>query len=216
MKKILNFLTAVAVIILISSCGASRKVINSTMQHQAPNNGLGVEIAKSPAQQYAEDLTATTLRGYGSYNSLPGMQGMVYATNIARQDLVNSIETFVQSAVSNYSEQYLRQNLSDSNLQKVMEGVSKAGTSVKSVAERLVANTPPVVRNSYTQPDGSVTDHVCVELAPSRIIEALASDNEFKEVIGQEAQLYIDWKSKEFDKSMESAFEEMRKAKNEK
>ena len=143
---------AVAATLLFTACGSSKQTATAQQSVQPiANQGLGEEIAKSPAQLYAEDLSIQTLKGYANYNALPSMPVEALATNNARGDLAQSIAALVKAAVKTYADQYGQENLSNDELNKRLEGASKANVAIETVAKELIRMAPVKVRNSYRQ-----------------------------------------------------------------
>lgn len=214
MKKLFS-IAAVAATIVLASCGGGttkQVVASSTTQ----NNGLGVEIAKSPAQLYAEDPNATTLRAYASYNALPSMPVVSLAATQARGELAQSIAALVTAANTLYAEQYGKESLSKSELDALMSANNSAKNKIEVIAKELVQYTPVKINNKYTQENRTITAHVCVELHPQNILQAIQNDKSYQEAVNKNEQIYIDFKSEEYSKSLEKSFEDLKNAKQNK
>lgn len=203
MKKTLIFAAIAA--LFVCSCGVQNKQPNSS--------SLGREIAKSPAQIKAEDLNATTLRAWASYNALPSMGPASLAATAARGELAKSIAALVKSATTLYAEQYGQESLSAGEFQKKLSANTKANKKLDEVAEELVKYAPVIETNEYGQKDGSITAYACVELHPERILEAVRKNDSYIEAVNKDQQSYIDFKSENYSKSMDQAFEQLKKAK---
>lgn len=216
------FFAALAVMFILSSCGASRRQVyyvpqasQQTVQSQNQST-LGVEIEKSPAQKLAEDVSATTLRAYGSYTHLKSVNGVSLATGQARGALATSIAALVKSTVKTYAEQYSKEKMTDAQLEIIMDANTKANQALEEVAQELIRYAPVLEHNSYVQSgnmNGMVTTHVCVELHPDRILQAVKENKEYVDAINADQKLEIDFNSEYFDQSMAQAFEDLKQAK---
>lgn len=225
MKKTMLFV-AIATMFMLSSCGAFKKSPQQTYYPQygpqqtqqtaaqAQNqSGLGVEIAKSPAQIYAEDPNATTLRAYASYNALPSVNGEALAAAQARAELATSIAALVKTAVKTYAEQYSKEKLSGDQVEQIMDANTKANQSLEVIAQELVRYAPVKVSNEYAQPNRTVTTHVCVELHPDNILKAVKENQNYVDAVNANQKMEIDFRSAEFDESMKQGFEDLKQAK---
>ena len=159
-------------------------------------------------------MSATTLRGYASYNALPSMRPASLAGVAARANLAEAIAALVESANTLYAEQYGQESLSAGEIQKRMSANTSAHNKINQVAKELAQYAPEIERNEYMQKDGTITAHVCVELHPDRILEAVRKNSSYIEAVNKDQQAYIDFKSEKYSESMQSAFEDLKKAKN--
>lgn len=198
------FIVAIATII-VCSCGTTKKGFGG-------GNTLGKEIQKSPAQLKAEDPNATTLRAYAYYNALKSMNPTRQATATARAALAESVAALVESGVEHYAEQY-GQESSAGEIQKQMSANTEAKDKLKQVTKELVNYAPAIETNEYEQSDGTITAYVCVELHPSKILESVRESKSYQEAVNKDQQNYIDFKSEQFEKSLQSAFDELKQAK---
>lgn len=219
MKKIILMVAAATMFI---SCGTTKQVqqyapqnYSSTSKNQVANGGLGAEVAKSPAQIYAEDPNATTLRAYASYNALPSMNVIALATNQARGELALSIAALVKAANTTYMEQYSKEQLSGQQIEQIMLANSSANQKIEQVAAELVRFAPVKVSNEYMQPNGTKTAHVAVELHPQNILKAIQENTEYQEAVNSKMQAEIDYKSEQYGQSLTQSFEELKQAKAE-
>lgn len=207
MKKTI-ILAAIAALI-VCSCGTIRKTGSGPMA-----STLGKEIAKSPAQLKAEDLNATTLRAWASFNGLSTARPAASAAVAARGELANTIAALVENANTLYAEQYGQESLSAGEIQKRMSANTSAKNKINQVSKELVQYAPVIETNEYLQPDGTVTAYVCVELHPDRILEAVRKNDSYIEAINKDEQAYIDFKSEKYAESMQGAFDDLKKAKS--
>lgn len=213
MKKVI--ILAAAAAIIVCSCGTTRYAGSTGSAGSGPAaSTLGKEIAKSPAQIKAEDLNATTLRAWASYNGLSTARPAASAAAAARGELVNSIAALVENANTLYAEQYAQESMSSNGVQKQMSANTSAKNKITQVAKELVRYAPVIETNEYLQADGTVTAYVCVELHPDRILEAVRKSDAYIEAVNKDQQAYIDFKSEKYSESMQGAFEELKKAKN--
>lgn len=213
MRKTFLFFITISVMML-TSCGTSRQIATSNQTAQQPQtSSLGEEVEKSPAEIYARDLNANTIRGFGTFNGLPGMPVEQLAANNARGELVSSLTSLVKTSIMTYYNQYGQSSADLEHLTSVLEGKTKANAETQTVAQELINGSRVAVSNTYKQPNGTMTSYVCVELAPSQVLESIRANHTFQELINKEAQMYIDFKSQEFEKSMEAAHEELKRLK---
>lgn len=235
MKKL--FVLAVpTVAVLLASCGSSKNTATNDLLYQMlltqqktstttqqKKSGLGIEKEKSPAQIYAEDPNRTTLRAYGSANALPNMYAKEMAADVARGALAAQLATLVErgSAIAagqhqqGASSSETRQGVKEGQGKGVKEGQGKNDFAVRTFAQELIRYAREVKENTYVQEDGSETSYVCVEISIPEVVTAIRSNQEFQEVINDEAKLKIDYQSQQFQKTMEAAFEELKRMKQE-
>lgn len=192
---------------------------NQQMQNQqqsqqqaqsASTNGLGIEIAKSPAQQYAEAADATTMRAWASYNGFADDQLEQVAAGMARGELANMLAMFVQNALENFVDRATMQGQTSDGAAKKNIKDGEVKTKLKVVSEALIKGSKMVRSNRYAQADGTHTAYVCVEIDPKMIAEKIKNDNALINAISDDERLKIAFKSKMFDEEMESSFEQFR------
>lgn len=203
MKKSILFAAMAAM--FLCSCGTTQKVNQS--------KGLGEEIAKSPAQMYAEDPSATTLRAWAKYQGLQSQPIEQLAAAQARGELATSIAALVKTAIKTYAGQYGKEQLSAEQVEKIMSADNKAEQSLEQLANELVQYAPAKVTNSYRQSDGTVIAYVCVELHPTNILNAVKKNKEYQDVVNANQKMQIDFASEKFDESMKSSFDELQQKK---
>lgn len=209
MKKTI-VMAAIAAFALIS-CGTSRTVAQTSTDNQVST--LGRKVEKSPAQIYAQDPNATTLRAYASYRGLPSQPVTRLAATQARGELAQSIATLIKTAIDMYSNSYSTESLTNEGVDINASGVTKAEEMTRSVAEELVRYAPVVVSDEYQQANGTVVAHVCVELHPQKILEAVRSNENYQKAVNEQEQAYIDMRSKNFEQSMNKSFEDLKASK---
>lgn len=215
----------------MASCGSSKQAQNDAMmmqmmqmmqqqqmQNQQPQqqtqsastNGLGTEIAKSPAQQYAEAADATTMRAWASYNGFADDQLEQVAAGIARGELANMLAVFVQNALENFVDRATIQGQTSDGAAKRKIKDDEVQTKLKVVSEALIKGSKMVRSNRYGQADGTHTAYVCVEIEPKMIAEKIKNDAALINAISDDDRLKIAFKSKMFDEEMQSSFERFR------
>lgn len=213
----------------MASCGSSKQAQNDAMmmqmmqmmqqqQNQQPQqqtqsasaNSLGVEIAKSPAQQYAEAADATTMRAWASYNGFADDQLEQVAAGIARGELANMLAVFVQNALEDFVDRATVQGQTSDGAAKKKIKDDEVQTKLKVVSEALIKGSKMVRSNRYGQPDGTHTAYVCVEIEPKMIAEKIKNDAALINAISDDERLKIAFKSKMFDEEMQSSFERFR------
>lgn len=214
----------------MASCGSSKQAQNDAMMMQmmqmmqqqqqtqqpqqqtqsASANSLGVEIAKSPAQQYAEAADATTMRAWASYNGFADDQLEQVAANIARGELANMLAVFVQNALEDFVDRATVQGQTSDGAAKKKIKDDEVQTKLKVVSEALIKGSKMVRSNRYGQADGTHTAYVCVEIEPKMIAEKIKNDAALINAISDDERLKIAFKSKMFDEEMQSSFERFR------
>ena len=212
------------------SCGSSKQAQNDAMmmqmmqmmqqqqqmqdQQQQPQsvstNGLGVEIAKSPAQQYAEAADATTMRAWASYNGFADDQLELVAAGIARSELANMLAVFVENALGGFVDRAAMQGQTSDGAAKKKIKDDDVQTKLKVVSEALIKGSKMVRSNRYGQADGTHTAYVCVEIEPKMIAEKIKNDAALINAISDDERLKIAFRSKMFDEEMQSSFERFR------
>ena len=216
-------LAGISVMFMVS-CGSSKKVQDDAMmmqmmqmmqqqsqgQQKASANSLGVEIAKSPAQQYAEAADATTMRAWASYNGFADDQLEQVAAGMARGELANMLAVFVQNALENFVDRATIQGQTSDGAAKRKIKDDEVQTKLKVVSEALIKGSKMVRSNRYGQTDGTHTAYVCVEIEPKMIAEKIKNDAALINAISDDERLKIAFKSKMFDEEMESSFEKFR------
>lgn len=214
----------------MASCGSSKQAQNDAMMMQmmqmmqqqqqnqqsqqqtqsASANSLGVEIAKSPAQQYAEAADATTMRAWASYNGFADDQLEQVAAGIARGELANMLAVFVQNALEDFVDRATVQGQTSDGAAKKKIKDDEVQTKLKVVSEALIKGSKMVRSNRYGQADGTHTAYVCVEIEPKMIAEKIKNDAALINAISDDERLKIAFKSKMFDEEMQSSFERFR------
>ena len=214
----------------MASCGSSKQAQNDAMMMQmmqmmqqqqqnqqsqqqtqsASANSLGVEIAKSPAQQYAEAADATTMRAWASYNGFADDQLEQVAAGIARGELANMLAVFVQNALEDFVDRATVQGQTSDGAAKKKIKDDEVQTKLKVVSEALIKGSKMVRSNHYGQADGTHTAYVCVEIEPKMIAEKIKNDAALINAISDDERLKIAFKSKMFDEEMQSSFERFR------
>lgn len=213
----------------MASCGSSKQAQNDAMmmqmmqmmqqqQNQQPQqqtqsasaNSLGVEIAKSPAQQYAEAADATTMRAWASYNGFADDQLEQIAAGIARGELSNMLAVFIQNSLENFVDRSVKQGQTGDGAAKARIKDDKVQTKLKAASEELIKGSKMVRSNRYGQADGTHTAYVCVEIEPKMIAEKIKNDAALINAISDDERLKIAFKSKMFDEEMQSSFERFR------
>jgi len=212
------------------SCGSSKQAQNDAMmmqmmqmmqqqqqmqdQQQQPQsvstNGLGVEIAESPAQQYAKAADATTMRAWASYNGFADDQLELVAAGIARGELANMLAVFVENALGGFVDRAAMQGLTSDGAAKKKIKDDEVQTKLKVVSEALIKGSKMVRSNRYGQADGTHTAYVCVEIEPKMIAEKIKNDAALINAISDDERLKIAFRSKMFDEEMQSSFERFR------
>lgn len=219
MKKCI-VLVAIAALAL-TSCGTTRNVTYAsapapsyTPAPAQEQSSLGKKREKSSAQLYAEDPNATTLRAYASYRGLPSQPVARLAATQARGELAQSIATLVKTAIDMYSNSYSKENLTNEGVDTNASAVNKAEEMTRSIAEELVRYAPAVITDEYDQPNGMVEAHVCVEMHPQRILEAVRGNDAYQKAVNEKEQAYVDMRSEQFEEKMQESFDNMKAEKS--
>lgn len=212
-------------VMFMASCGSSKQAQNDAMmmqmmqmmqqqqnqgQQKVATNSLGVEIAKSPAQQYAEEADATTMRAWASYNGFADDQLELVAAGMARGELANMLAVFVENALGNFVDRATMQGQTSDGTAKKKIKDDEVQTKLKVVSEALIKGSKIVRSNRYGQTDGTHTAYVCVEIEPKMIAEKIKNDAALINAISDDERLKIAFKSKMFDEEMQSSFERFR------
>lgn len=212
----------------MASCGSSKQAQNDAMMMQmmqmmqqqnqqsqqqtqsASANSLGVEIAQSPAQQYAEAADATTMRAWASYNGFADDQLEQVAAGIARGELSNMLAVFVENALGDFVDRATMQGQTSDGAAKKRIKDDVVQTKLKVVSAALIKGSKMVRSNRYGQADGTHTAYVCVEIEPKMIAEKIKNDAALINAISDDERLKIAFKSKMFDEEMQGSFERFR------
>ena len=220
-------------VLFMASCGSSKQAQNDAMmmqmmqmmqqqqqnqvqqqqnqgQQKASGSSLGMEIAKSPAQQYAEAADATTMRAWASYNGFADDQLENVAAGIARGELSNMLAVFVENALTDYVDRVTKQGQTSDGAAKKKIKDDEVQTKLKVVSEALIKGSKMVRSNRYAQADGTHTAYVCVEIVPQMIAEKIKNDAALINAITDDEALKIAFKSKMFDEEMQNSFERFR------
>ena len=227
------FLFVATIAMIMTSCGSSKKSQNDQMmmmmmqmmqqqqnqggqqqqqQQQPAMSSLGQEVAKSPAQLYAEDPKAESLRAWAFFNGFSDDQLEAVAADLARGNLSNSLTAFVQNALENFVDRLSKQGLTSEGIAKNKVKDDKTTSKLKVVSEGLIQGSKVVVANRYRQADGTETAYVCVELDPSIVADKIRNEAEIINAISDNEAMKIAFKSKMFDETMEDTFEQFRAA----
>ena len=234
MKRFFYFIaTGTMVAVLSTSCGSSKSAMEKAqfeewkrkqIEHQREEerqkdlrqnaeSSIGVEIAKSQAQLYAEDPNATTMRAWSSYNGFPDDDLEFIAAQQARGELSNMISSMATSAFSSFADRLRKEGLIDGNLQKKISQDGKTTNKITVVAENLIKGSKVAVSNRYAQKDDTQTAYVCVEIDPAIVIEKIRNEKSIEEIFSEKEQLLNAFKSKKFEEEMQSSFERYKEEK---
>ena len=183
---------------------------SSQNQQTASTSSLGSEIAKSPAQQYAEAADATTMRAWNQYNGFSDDQLESVAASLARGELSKMLNVFVQNALTNYVDRVTKQGMTSDGAAKKKIKDDRVQSQLKNVSESLIKGSKIVRSNRYEQADGTHTAYVCVEIDPQMIAEKIKNDAALINAITDDEALKIAFKSKMFEEEVQSTFEQFR------
>ncbi|MCR5071048.1 MAG: hypothetical protein K6A62_03895 [Bacteroidales bacterium] len=212
MKESLIF-AAIAAALLVVSCGTAKKATNNQQQQQDMST-LGQRKAKSPAQIYAEDEMAETLRAWGRYNGFADQNLESYAAAVARGALAERIAVLATSAVRKYDDS---KQISNKNVDGVAETAKVAefasNSEVTTVAKELIKGSRIAVSDRFVQKDGTEDCYVAVEVNMASLIKAVQENQKFQEALSFDRKAEIDFNSEKFRDSMMDAFEELKQAK---
>lgn len=172
--------------------------------------GLGEEVAKSPAQIYAEDPTADKIRAWALFNGFEDDNLEAVAAQIARGNVSNTLEVLVEDALSNFVDRVTQQGATSEGVAKKKIQDAKVASKLKTVSENLIKGAKVVKSNRYRQKDGTYTAYVCVELDPAVVANAIKNEQDIINAISFNEQMKIMWKSKMFDEEMKSSFEKLK------
>lgn len=224
------FLLVVAIVMVMASCGTSKQSQSDLMmmqmmqmmmqnqggqqqqQQQPATSSLGQEVAKSPAQLYAEDPEAESIRAWAFYNGFSDDQLEAVAADLARGNLSNSLTVFVQNALENFVDRLSKQGLTNEGIAKKKVKDDKTTSKLKVVSENLIQGAKVVKANRYRQADGTETAFVCVELDPSVVANKIRNEAEIINAISDNEAMKIAFKSQMFDETMQESFEQFRAA----
>ncbi len=207
MKKLLTILAAAAVAAAAVSCGSAKKA------QTAAEKTLGEEIAKSPAQVYAEEAPDDVQRAWASYNDFDQTVATRGAAALARGELASQVGALVNAGIDIYRGKH-GQNVSDgSSSAEVKEGSTKAEDEGGLVSEELIQGSKIVKTNIYKQKDGTYTAYVCVEVNIDMVIESAKNNQKLQSVISEGTKATIDENREDFKESLEEAYERYRKMK---
>ncbi len=205
MKRILFY---AMIVILASSCGASRKAAES--QVEAP-----AKVWKSEAQIYAEDPDRTNLRAWAKYTGFPQERLESIAATRARAELANSISVLIINAYKEFGENIGESNLSaeaDATVKSHLERIEKLEDEIQAVANGFIKGSRIVMSDRYREKNGTETAYVCVEMPLETIEEQIQESKNFKKIFNDEDIKRIDDREKKFKKSMKDAFEELKRS----
>ena len=199
MKKNLLFSTLLTVLfaaLTFTSCGSSA--------------GLGKHKQKSPAQEFAESKTRTTLRGWGQYNGFSDQNLEAFAATQARADLVKEIKTYVATLIDIYDGAYKLGSLSNEETGRVRDDRGLDESKIVEFAEATLVGSHVVMSDRYVQKDGTETCYTAVEISLDAIANYMKQNKKFNEAISKDLKEEIRYDSDKFRESMSQAFEELK------
>lgn len=202
MKKLLTIFAMAMSVIVIASCGSSKKAASSS---------LGVQDDKSPAELYALDAPDNVQRAFASYNDFDPTVAIRGAAALARGELASQIGTIVNNAIEIYRGKHMQNVTDGEQMRQIGEGGGEAGDEVRAASEELVQGSKIVKSDTYLQKDGTRTAWVCVEIDVEMIMENVANNAKLMHLISEQDKEMIEQEKAEFEESMEEAFERYRK-----
>lgn len=201
------FIPVIATSLFLFGCRSSKVISPSAT---TSGSSLGVEIQKSPAQLYAEDKSATTLRAWGFYNGFADDNLESVAAANARAELSNQIAVLSSQALTNFTDRCDKQGMAGGEMAKKKIKDTKVTDEIKSVSENLISGSKIAVSNRYGQSDGTQTVYVCVEIDPNVIANKIKNDAAIINAITDDEQMKIAFKEQMFNESMKESFEQFR------
>lgn len=213
-----------AMAMTVISCGTAKKVADNnqasqtqTPQTQAPqsqDNGLGELMAKSREQVYAEDPDADNMRAWALYNGFENQNLESFSATIARANLAGEIATLVQTAVDIYDSGARIDNKGvKSAAENVKTAEMKGDNKITAVSQELIKGSRVVMSDRYRQKDGTVNCYTAVEISLKSVLNNIKNNQTIRESISQDRRQQIDYDSKQFEESMQAAYEALKEAK---
>ena len=158
MKKLLSILIALAAVISVVSCGASRKL------ERISEGGQGVDIIFS-GSEYRTDKKYFRDNGFGVSKDLAN------AKKIALQNSRQSIAAMVHAAVKMLVDNYAATQNADAT--SVIDGndLQELG---RTVVDTQLSGLEVVEEKAFRQPDGTYRYHVCMQLDKDNLSKAMS------------------------------------------
>lgn len=209
MKKHIFF---VAVAILLSACGTSKKAVNnSAAQQVVQDESLGTLIQKSREQLYAEDPDAENMRAWAMYNGFENQNLESFAAAAARANLATEIATLVKNAIEIYDNGARIDNKAvDGVAENVKTAESKGESKITAVAKELINGSRIVMSDRYRQKDGTINCFAAVEVDVKGVLKNIKNNASIQEAISESRKAKIDYNSARFDEAMQEAFAELK------
>jgi hypothetical protein len=193
MKKILIFITVVAVAGAISSCGGTKQVAGTTSQKMAADRGLKME-----KEECEEKAMESPKRASGIGTSQSERLAKNTAALDARANLLSAIQSIVSGMVKNFDQEHQ----AGANENKASDFINQSGQEQKALIDGVISSRI-ICSNTYAQGDGSYKVYVCVEMNDESI------GNLYKK-LSQDKKISIQFEEERFRKEMEKGLEDFR------
>lgn len=158
-KNILTLAFGIIAMLILDSCGSSKKVPQASKAEM--ENPYGTEVFKTEAELYAEAMPGK--RAYGKGVSASESAARQLAEADARAQFSRSIDAAIVSAAKSVGFDITQYAGGDNEGMNATDGGQQQNTLVESVSSNIIANTNVVKQNKYFGKDRKYTIFVCLE-----------------------------------------------------
>lgn len=201
MKKFTQFLLAISVALLATSCFAPRTVATTSDASQGPKKRELNEV-----QQYALDAPSGVLRAAGEYRDIEEFEAHRMAAAIARNNLALNISAQVRSGIEIYRNSKNKASVTASDSQQKKEIGGRADDEIVQLCEMAVAGAREVKYSIYDYPNGEIMYYVCVEADAKSVAKYLANNEKVQDLISEDEAAEIEFDRDQFRAFLEEQF----------
>ncbi|MBQ9077271.1 MAG: hypothetical protein IJY31_05450 [Muribaculaceae bacterium] len=199
MKNLGKILVSVSIVVLLCSCGGSKK---ASVQPQQSQWNVAPEMKLADNECIELQHQKPDIRAYGEGVSTRESRAMAFAETQARAQFRRSIESAVKTAQSEDGVRY------ENNAGADNAGMSNDMTI--NIAEGVVKNMVIIKTERFMRPDGSYHVYVCLEYKGDRKSLADEITQRAKQQVSDDERLKMQY---DFNKFRERVEEELAKQK---
>ena len=203
-KNIFMVAFGIATMLVLNSCGSSKKVPQASKSEM--ENPYGTEVFKTEAEQYAEAMPGK--RAYGKGISASESAARQLAEADARAQFSRSIDAAIISAAKSIGFDITQYAGGDNEGMNATDGGQQQNTLVESISSNIIANTAVVKQNKYFGKDRKYTVFVCLEYNGSIGEIAQKASQQIKQRISDSDREKIQKENDKFEEEVKKSLSE--------
>lgn len=199
MKKFTQFLLAISVALLATSCSLLKPATTASSNGPKTRN-------LNEAQEYALAAPAGVLRAVGTYRDIEEFEAQRLSTAIARANLAENIAVQVESGVRIFRDRKAKSSVTmqESNTKKEKSAEDK--DAIVQLCEQAVSGARAVKYSIVDHPNGEIEYFTCVEADAKSVAKYLANNEKVQDLITEDEAAEIEYSRDEFLAFLEEEF----------